>query len=276
MKISIITPTNNSGKFIARNINSVINQTYENFEQIVIDKVSTDNTIEVATELYSKAGKNERLKVICAEDSGISDAFNRGLEIANGQIITFLNSDDEYVDENIFSKIVQVFKDEKILFSHGNIYFFDPIRGSVLKTPGGKSLEDGMIFFHPSMFFRKYIFDEYGYFDLKYKYAMDFDLLCRALFKDHDFLNKGIYINKTITRVNFGGVSWENPIEGLNETRVILKSYGMWSGRAKKMFRLNKMKTFFIFGMLKIKLDFILIIFRKIKWKYLRKNYLIN
>ena len=272
MKISIITPTNNSEKYIACNIATVLNQTFDDFEQIIVDNESSDNTLEVASELYSKAGKNKSLKIICEPDNGISDAFNKGINRAEGDIITFLNSDDEYMQNDVLSTVESVFRDEKIFFSHGNIFFYDPIRGSVTKTPLGTSLTDGMIFYHPSMFFKKELFKKYGIFDTKYRYAMDFELLCRFLSKDPGFLLKGKYLDKTLTKMNFGGKSWGNPIETLKETKKILKSYNMWNLRARRKFLLNKAKTFLIISMVKYKLGFFLIILRKFKWNYFNRH----
>ncbi len=272
MKISIITPTNNSEKHISRNITTVLNQSFDDFEQIIVDNESSDNTLEIASELYSKAGKNKSLKIICEPDYGIADAFNKGISKAEGEIITFLNSDDEYMQNDVLSTVESVFGNEGILFTHGNIFFYDPVRGSVIKTPLGNSLADGMIFFHPSMFFKKELFKKYGVFDTKFRYAMDFELLCRFLSKDPCFLSKGNYLNKTLTRMNFGGNSWEKPVQALKETKIILKTYNMWNLRARWKYLLNRAKTFIIIGMVKYRFGFLLIKLRKFKWDYFNRH----
>ena len=93
MKISIITATYNSEKFIKSNIESVNNQTYQNIEHIIIDNKSKDNTLSIA----KKNGKN--LKIFSDNDKGIYDAFNKGINESSGEIISILNSDDFYTDK---------------------------------------------------------------------------------------------------------------------------------------------------------------------------------
>ena len=96
MKISVITPTFNSEKTIAGNIHSIINQTHKDFEHIIIDNISADKTIELAKNYYLSAGIVDRLIIISEKDNGISDAFNKGIKAASGEIIAILNSDDAY------------------------------------------------------------------------------------------------------------------------------------------------------------------------------------
>ena len=91
MKISIITPTLNSEKSIAFTLNSVFNQTFKNFEHIILDGGSTDNTLNIIKEYEDK------IDYWCSKkDSGIYDAFNNGMKLAKGDYIGFLNSDDVY------------------------------------------------------------------------------------------------------------------------------------------------------------------------------------
>ena len=107
MKISIITATYNSEEFIISNLNSVNSQTYENYEHIIVDNKSKDKTLEIV----KKNGK--RLKIISERDDGIYDAFNKGIELASGDIISILNSDDYYSDNKILENIVDIFKKVK-------------------------------------------------------------------------------------------------------------------------------------------------------------------
>src|SRR5512146_2854433 len=99
MKISVITPTYNSEKTIPTNIKSILKQTYKNFEHIIVDNKSTDRTVSVINDLYGV--EKGKLIFISEKDEGIADAFNKGILLAKGNIITILNSDDSYYDENI-------------------------------------------------------------------------------------------------------------------------------------------------------------------------------
>ena len=85
MKISIITPTFNSDKIVDRNVNSILGQSYNNYEHIIIDNLSSDNTILTIKNLYENSGNTKRLNIISEKDNGISDAFNKGIKIATGQ-----------------------------------------------------------------------------------------------------------------------------------------------------------------------------------------------
>ncbi|MGE5409495.1 MAG: glycosyltransferase, partial [Clostridiales bacterium] len=96
MIISIITPTYNSERTIATNVESVLLQKFTDFEHIIIDNKSTDKTLSIIESLYKKAGKANNLRIISEPDKGISDAFNKGIRNAHGEIIGILNSDDYY------------------------------------------------------------------------------------------------------------------------------------------------------------------------------------
>ena len=117
MKISIITATFNSEKFIMSNLNSIINQSYKNFEHIIIDNKSTDQTIDI----IKNHGKN--LKIISENDKGIYDAFNKGIELASGEIISILNSDDFFADEKILEEVINVFEENKVDIVYGNLKY---------------------------------------------------------------------------------------------------------------------------------------------------------
>src|SRR5205085_4919715 len=103
VKISIITPSYNQGRFIRDTIESVLNQNYPNFEHIVIDAVSNDNTVEILKEY-------PHLKWISEKDKGAADAINKGMKMATGEITTWLNSDD-YFEQNIFSYVEKQFQE---------------------------------------------------------------------------------------------------------------------------------------------------------------------
>lgn len=102
MKITVITATLNSAASIKRCVKSVVNQSYKYFEHIIVDSLSDDNTISIIKDIYSNKNLLSNLTIISEKDDGISDAFNKGIKLAKGEIVTILNSDDYYYSDEIF------------------------------------------------------------------------------------------------------------------------------------------------------------------------------
>lgn len=108
MKISIITVTYNSDKTLKDTLESVLKQTYKNYEHIIVDGLSKDNTMQIVKEYEEKY--NGKLKYISEKDFGIYDAMNKGIKIATGNVIGILNSDDIYAHEKVLEEIVEKFE----------------------------------------------------------------------------------------------------------------------------------------------------------------------
>ena len=161
MLISIITPTFNSASSIQETVKSVISQTYGNFEHIIIDNQSKDNTLDLIKNVYKNAGIEEKLKIITERDNGIADAFNKGIANSSGEIIGILNSDDIFYDASILSLINSTLSQPGKLIAHGNIFFEDHVFGSNFRFP----LRDrilGIGFNHPGMFVNKKVYKRTG------------------------------------------------------------------------------------------------------------------
>lgn len=126
MKISVITPSLNSGKYIERAIQSVLDQGYDNFEHIIMDGLSTDNTIEILK-------KYAHIKWVSEKDSGQSNAMNKGFGLSTGDIIVYLNADDHFMP-NAFDLVLPHFKngetfvvgDVNIILLNGRIIRITP------------------------------------------------------------------------------------------------------------------------------------------------------
>ena len=267
MKISVITPTFNSEKTIAENINSVISQTYENFEQVIVDNLSTDSTLNIAEELYSKKNYTEKLIIISEKDEGIADAFNKGIKRATGDLITILNSDDSYFYSDIFKEVVKIFSEKDILFVHGDILFKDRKFGTNVRRPLMCDLKVAMPFNHPTMFFRKEVYDNTGLFDKSFRYSMDFEFVCR-LSKQYDLKKSGYYFDvNPMVIMKSGGASWMNEINSIKETKLALKKHKLWNIKALYFYssRIFRTKLKYIFD----KLGFLFLVrfWRKLKWK---------
>ena len=176
-KLSIITPSYNQGKYIRKTIESVLKQNYTNFEHIVIDGGSTDETLDILKSY-------EHLKWISEKDEGQSNAINKGFKIATGDIIAWLNSDDFY-ERNIFQFIANYFSEnEDCKFLYGNITYVDESE-NFIKINAGENLSfDNLIsnpdiIRQPSTFWSMKLLKEAGFLDENLYLVMDLDLFLR-------------------------------------------------------------------------------------------------
>jgi len=215
--ISIITIVYNGQEYIEETIHSIINQTYDNIEYIIIDGGSTDGTLDIIKKYDAVIDY-----WVSEKDKGISDAFNKGIALSRGEIIGILNADDTYNLDTI-NTIVEKFlqlsskpKEKIIIF--GDLYF-----------PEITTIQRGDPFFyfklpfimprlnHPTCFLTRNVYESVGLFNLNYKVAMDFDLLKRAFFSGSTF----IYIQKTLANMRLGGASEKLKKRGIEELKII-------------------------------------------------------
>lgn len=219
-KVSVITVCFNSQQFLERSIQSVLSQSYRNIEYIIIDGGSTDRTLEIINKY------RERINSFISEpDNGIYDAMNKGIKLASGEIICFLNSDDRFFDKYAVEKAVAFLRNKKVDFIYGNMlctnldnteYYLKryPLRIKkrfFLREPLG----------HSATFYQKESFTRAGYFDIKFKISSDYEWYLRALFK------KGLraaHLNEIISIFQEGGKSGEDGLR-LSETAAVLSSY---------------------------------------------------
>ena len=118
MKISILTCVLNNEKFIADSIKSVQNQIYKNKEHIIIDGGSIDKTIDIINRF-----KNNDINFVSSSDNGIYDAINKGINLASGDIIGILHSDDFYADYNVLSSVNEVFEKKNVDVVYGDLLY---------------------------------------------------------------------------------------------------------------------------------------------------------
>ena len=175
-KISVITVVKNNKKDIERNINSVLNQTYKNYEHIIIDGKSNDGTLEII-----KKYQNKISHWISQKDNGLYDAMNKGLDLATGDIIGILNSDDIYYD-NALEYVKQYFeKYDDIDFLYGTVIKYKKLSGY---NPKKIYWSFGFYTSHSVGFFIKNESQKkLGKYNLKYKYSADYDLFYRMILK---------------------------------------------------------------------------------------------
>ena len=209
MKISIITVTFNSSSVINNCLDSVKAQKYDNIEHIIIDGGSTDGT------LLLLESKREQLAALVSEpDKGIYDAMNKGIKIATGDIIGFLNSDDFYASNEIVSKVARVFKDKPSVDAcYADLIYTDQIdtTKNIRYWKSGKfipgSFSKGWCPPHPTFFVRRSIFERFGSFDLNYSIASDVDLMTRFL-EVHKI--NVFYIPEIWVKMRMGGTTNKN------------------------------------------------------------------
>lgn len=222
MKVSVITVSFNSGKFIDDSLESVRFQKYNNIEHIVIDGGSTDETLNILKSKYSQS-----ITLISEPDKGIYDAMNKGIDASTGEIIAFLNSDDFYINNEVISKVVKEFKNDSMLDAcYADLIYVDTfntlknIRYIKSRTFKSGLFSKGWCPPHPTFFVRRSVYESFGKFDLSFHLASDFDLMMRFLeikkIKSH-------YIPDVLVKMRVGGVTnknlkniWKQNIEILN------------------------------------------------------------
>lgn len=175
-KISILTPSYNQGQYIEENILSVLNQNYPNFEHIIIDGGSTDNTVEILK-------KYQHLKWVSEPDEGQSDALNKGLKMATGEIIGWINSDD-YYKENIFTDVAKEFKKKDVQWIIGNLINKYELINKYYRKKSPKVTYKTLILpksvmSQQSTFFKKNLVLKAGGWDKDIYMCMDWDLWIR-------------------------------------------------------------------------------------------------
>lgn len=263
LKVSFVTPTYNSAKSIKNNVDSILSQTYQNFEHVIIDNASSDSTRDIIKDAYSQTQKTAKLRIISEKDKGISDAFNKGVSAANGDVIAILNSDDCYHEAQIVEKIMAVFEAiPDVDFVHGDMLFIDPHFGTNLRKPLECDLEYAMPYNHPTMFVRRRVYETIGHFNLQYRYCMDFDLVCRMMINNC----KGFYLPETITRMYSGGASDTNEMKALNEFQKILESHGRLTAKARKWYKQKRLRITLKQSLNTMHLNGLIRLWRNNKW----------
>jgi len=263
--VSIITVCYNSEKYIRDAIESVLNQTYDNIEYIIVDGASTDNTLDIIKEYEPKF--NGGMRWISEPDEGIYDAMNKGIDMANGEIIGIINSDDFYY-KNTIEKIIRYhnrFPKYKVFYA--NLVILSEINGEELYIERGKIKKDKHLNFnHPTMFVDKGIYQKYGKFNTNFKLKADREFVLRLLNKGVEFK----FIDAELSAFRLGGVS--NKVLSLSKLfKLITRQKALL-----KLHKKNKLEIIIRIGKELIRLirNFV---FRKIfgdKFIKIRENYL--
>ena len=182
MKISIITSVYNNKETIEDAIESVLSQTYENIEYVVVDGGSNDGTLDVINKY------KDQIDILVSEpDKGIYDGLNKGVGLTTGDVVAFLHSDDLYADQDVVAKIAEKFQESGADGVYGDlVYTPKDDTDKILRYWKSKDFKEGMLEqgwmpAHPTLFLKKSVYDEYGNFDLSFKIAGDYDFMLRVL-----------------------------------------------------------------------------------------------
>jgi glycosyltransferase involved in cell wall biosynthesis len=198
--ITVITVVFNGEKYLENTILSVINQTYDNVEYIIIDGGSTDGTIDIIKKY------EERLDYWISEsDDGIYDAMNKGVSLCSGDIIGLINADDWYEIEAILI-IANKFITNSGAILHGSMNIIKENKFYYTAKPALNlsSLKKGMIINHPTVFVPSSLYKKYGFFSTDYKIASDWDLMLKFYCRGVNFL----FIDIILANFRLGGASY--------------------------------------------------------------------
>ena len=221
-KISIITVCYNSEKTIESTIQSVIAQDYPNIEYIIVDGRSDDRTMQIAEQYKAHIAKK-----ISEPDKGLYDAMNKGIQMATGDIIGILNSDDLFFTDSIISDVAAVFAgNPEIDAVYGNIAYFaannedKKVRAWVTKPYYDNFFDDGEVPPHPSLFVKKSVYDAIGGYYPNFKISSDYEFMFRA-FKVNGY--RAYHLNQFIVNMRVGGESTKslrNVLIGNKEVKI--------------------------------------------------------
>ena len=245
-KISVITATYNSAQTVVSTLASLRKQSYSNFEHLVVDGLSTDNTVDVVRDLGI-----EGVVVDMQRDLGIYDALNRGIGLASGDVVGFLHSDDFYPDSDVLSKIACVFSDPSIDMCFGDLAYVSQEDTSrvVRRWKSGdysrSRLKRGWMPPHPTVYVRRELLEHYP-FNLEYGISADYDAMLRLLTRD---ATQVAYIPHELVHMRLGGASnrsLANVVQKTKEDWRVIRSNGVGGGVTLFCKNVRKFPQFFV------------------------------
>lgn len=241
MLVTIITPCFNSEQTIRRTIESVLGQTYQNIEYLIIDGASTDRTLEIARS-YEEAFRG-KMHIFSEPDEGIYYAMNKGIRLAKGELIGIVNSDDYYEPEAI-AKMVEHRNQAQYQILYGYERILRDGQETCIVIHHHTNLLQQMIT-HPTCFVTKQLYLDKGVFNTEYKYSADYEFMLR-MYKDSTVEFTPVY--ELISNYALGGASGTEA--AYLETNKLLVEYGSISKKRYKLLllkcRLGKMLRAFL------------------------------
>ena len=222
-KISVVTVSFNSEKTIAETIESVLGQTYENYDYIIVDGKSSDSTVEIAESYRSKfEDKKVSYKIVSEKDNGIYDAMNKGIALTDGDIVGIINSDD-YYNSDALEKVAKFYSETKFDVMYGDLRIFGDGKEYIKKASLDKKFTTRH-WNHPTTFVTRKVYDNVRF-------------ACESIYDDLDFMltvrekNYTIKVlNEVLANFRLGGVSnnkcWKKCRERIRLRNAIYKEHG--------------------------------------------------
>ena len=210
-RVSIITAAYNSASTIEDTLKSVLGQTYDNIDYIVVDGGSQDATTDIVR-CYEPLFKG-RMRWVSEKDNGIYDAMNKGIRIAQGDVVGIINSDDYFTSSTVLEEMVKEFDDESLDAVYGDIHFIrdgEPdkcVRYYSSKRFHPRWLRFGFMPAHPSFYARRSVFEQAGLYKTDYPIGSDYEMMVR-LFRKHKIMAK--YLPMDFVTMRTGGTSTRN------------------------------------------------------------------
>ncbi|PST84018.1 glycosyl transferase [Pedobacter yulinensis] len=217
-RLSVITVVYDNVKDIERTMLSVLNQTYPHIEYIVIDGDSNDGTAEVIKKYESRLAH-----FLSEPDRGIYDAMNKGLTLATGDYVLFMNSGDELYEPETVTEVFEASPSADIYYGETEMYdrnwkSLGQRRHEAPETFSWESFKYGMSVSHQAIYIRRSLTEPY---DLRYKYSSDIDWIIKAAKKASSIVNVHMYVAKYLV----GGMSKKKHLASLRERFAIFTKY---------------------------------------------------
>lgn len=205
MKVSIITVTLNSERYLSDCIHSVQHQNYKNIEHIIIDGKSTDGTLGIILE-----NADDISYWISETDRGMYDAINKGLQLATGDVVGILNSDDMFASADAVRTIVDCFENSTTDSVYGDLVYIEPDNPQkITRYWKGNSYKRsrfryGWMPAHPTFYIRRELIGQYGLYENHYYTAADYEFMARYLFH---YKISAQYVDAMLVKMRTGGIS---------------------------------------------------------------------
>jgi len=250
MKLSIITTTYNSEKTIRDTIESILAQSFIDYEYFVVDGGSRDATIDILREYEPKF--NGQMLWISEPDKGIYDAMNKGFRRAKGDVLVLINSDDLFARTDALKLVVREFeRHPEADCIYADLYYVSQNNINnivrIWRTGEQKPMRYGWLPAHPTFYVKRECYEKYGFFNLNYPLAADFELMLRFVEKHHIKLH---YLPEYLVKMRLGGATSKN-LKNIYkqdiETMNAFKENGLPGGNIFYLFwrYLPKIKQFF-------------------------------
>jgi glycosyltransferase involved in cell wall biosynthesis len=213
MKVSIITVAFNAARTITNTLESVAAQSHPDIEHIVVDGASKDGTLDII-----KRHENRVAQFVSEPDRGIYDAMNKGIGLATGEVVGFLNADDVYADDGVLERVSSIMAKNDLDALFGDVEFVNPGQPEITirRYRSGcfrpERIAWGVMPAHPALFLKRSVYERFGTFRIDYRIAADFEFVARIF---HGQMLTYQHVPEVLVRMQTGGIStggWRNTV----------------------------------------------------------------